>query len=322
VFQTAVSSDGGYIFAVGQFDNAVAIFRVANPVPTLFSLQPASVAQNSAQFTLVVKGSGFVEGASLWWDGTHPSDMFINSSEMRATIPASYLTSAGDHIITIRNPTPGGGDSFNTLAFKVTAVAAPPVPSIDHLNPAGVLAGASGVQVDVYGSNFSASGLTVTANGYGAIHSFIDSTHVRIVSFDVNTFAQPGTVSIQVNNFGVQSNIVGLNVAAPGQNPVPSITSLSPDWVWSLGAASPEFMVTVNGTNFVDGATVQLNGSDRPTKFISKTKVQATIFGSDQLDPAHNSIVVKNPTPGGGESNVLTLIVRPLFQLYIPAVIR
>ena len=201
-------------------------------------------------------------------------------------------------------------------------MAATPVPSIDHLNPAGVLAGASGVQVDVYGSNFLASGLTVTANGYGAIHSFIDSTHVRITSFDVNTFAQPGTVSIQVNNYGVQSNIVGLNVAAPGQNPVPSMTSLSPDWVWSQGAASPEFTLTITGTNFVDGATVQLNGSDRPTKFFSKTKVQATIYGSDQLDPAYNSIVVKNPTPGGGESNVLTFVVRPWLKVFIPVALR
>ncbi|HTP08193.1 MAG TPA: IPT/TIG domain-containing protein, partial [Anaerolineae bacterium] len=268
------------------------------------------------------KGSGFVAGASLWWDGTHPTDTFINSSEMRATIPASYLTSAGNHMIKITNPTPGGGDSFNALTFQVLAPAAPPVPSIDHLNPAGVIAGASGVQVDVYGSNFQASGLTVTANGSGVPHVDIDSTHVRITAFNVNTFAQPGTVNIQVNNNGVQSNIVGLNVAAPGQNPVPSITSLSPDWVWSLGAASPELTVVITGTNFVDGAVVQWNGDDRPTKFISKTKVQATIFGSDQLDPAHNSVIVKNPSPGGGESNVLTLIVRALRRLYIPLVVR
>jgi len=152
------------------------------------------------------------------------------------------------------------------------------------------------------------------------IHSFIDSTHIRIISFNVDTFAQPGTVSIQVNNYGVQSNIGGLNVAAPGQNPVPSITSLSPDWVWSLGAGSSEFALTINGTNFVDGATVQWNGADGPTKCISQKAFKASIFGSDQLDPAYNSIIVKNPTPGGGESNVLTLIVRSLFNLYIPFV--
>jgi 6-phosphogluconolactonase (cycloisomerase 2 family) len=320
--QTAVSSDGQYVFVVGQTDNALAVFRIANPVPALFSMQPASVAQNSAQFTLIVKGSGFVEGAQVWWDGAHPTDTFINSSEVRATIPAAYLTSVGNHTIKVKNPLPGGGDSFNTLTFKVLAAGSPPVPAIDHLNPAGVLAGTTGVQVDVYGSNFDASGLTVWANGYGVPHSFIDSTHVRIIAFNVDTFAQPGTVSIQVNNYGVLSNIVGLNVAAPGQNPVPSITSLSPDWVWSQGAGSSELTLNITGTNFVDGAAVQLNGSDRPTKFISKTKVQASIFGSDQLDPAHNSIIVKNPAPGGGESNVLSLVVRAWFKTYLPAILR
>ncbi len=159
-------------------------------------------------------------------------------------------------------------------------------------------------------------------NGSGVVHTFIDSTHLKITAFNANTFAQPGTVNIRVNNSGVQSNIVGLNVATPGQNPVPSITSLSPDWAWSLGAASDEFTLTINGTNFVDGAVVQWNGDDRPTRFISTTKLQATIFGSDQLDPAYDSVIVKNPTPGGGESSVLTFIVRPLYQLFIPFVRR
>jgi hypothetical protein len=167
----------------------------------------------------------------VWWGSYHPTETFINSSEMRATIPASWITSAGSYTITVKNPAPGGGNSYNTLPFKVIAPAATPVPSIDHLNPAGVIAGASGVQVDVYGSNFQASGLTVTANGGGVVHTFIDSTHVKITAFNANTFAQPGTVNIQVNNSGVQSNIVGLDVAAPGKNPVPSIMSLSPDWV-------------------------------------------------------------------------------------------
>ena len=32
--------------------------------------------------------------------------------------------------------------------------------------------------------------------------------------------------------------------------------------------------------------------------------------------------MVKNPTPGGGDSNVLTFIVRPLHQLFIPMLIK
>jgi predicted outer membrane repeat protein len=317
----AVSSDGGYVFALGQFDKAIAIFRTANPIPALFSLQPASVAAGSSSFTLVVKGAGFVDGAYVAWDGFHPTTTYFNSSEVRASIPAAYVTSAGNHTIKVTNPTPGGGDSFNTLTFKVIAPAATPIPSIDHLNPAGVEAGAANTTVDVYGANFVTSSSTVLANNTAASTTFIDSTHLR-ATLASSLLAQPGTVNVQVRNgAATYSNIVGLDVAAPGQNPVPSITSISPSWTWSLGAGSPEFTLVVNGTNFVDGATVQWNGSDRPTKFISSTKLQATIFGADQLDPSTSSIMAQNPAPGGGTSNVLTFIVRQLFKLFIPMVI-
>ncbi len=116
--QTAVSSDGGYVFAVGQIDHALAVLRVANPIPTLFNLQPASVAAGSADFTLVVKGSGFVKGATVNWDGFQPTTTYFNSSELHATIPATWLTAVGAHTIKVANPTPGGGNSFNTLPFQ------------------------------------------------------------------------------------------------------------------------------------------------------------------------------------------------------------
>jgi hypothetical protein len=155
-----------------------------------------------------------------------------------------------------------------------------------------------------------------------SVSTYIDSTHVKITAFNAGTLAQPGTVNIQVNTNGVQSNIVGLDVTAPGQKPVPSITSLSPAWVWSAGGASSALTLIITGTNFVDGTMAQLNGNDRPTKFISKTKLQATIYGTDQLDPANNSVSVKNPAPGGGDSNVLSFVVRPLYHWFIPVIIK
>ncbi len=103
---------------------------------------------------------------------------------------------------------------------------------------------------------------------------------------------------------------------------MPSLTDINPDWLFSLGAASPQFTLVVTGTNFVDGALVQWNGNDRPTKFLSSTKLQATIFGSDQLSPGSIGIGVKNPSPGGGASNLLTFEVKPLFRLYVPLLIK
>lgn len=164
--------------------------------------------------------------------------------------------------------------------------------------------------------------LNTCAAPAGATATFLDSTHLR-VNVGANNVAQPGTISFKVSNgAGSASNLVGLDVAAPGQNPASTITSLSPDWVFSHGASSKQFTLLVTGTNFVDGATVQWNGDDRPTQFVDSTHLRATISGLDQLSPASNSITVKNPSPGGGTSKVLTFIVRQLFRLFIPLVIR
>src|SRR5205085_6401760 len=53
-------------------------------------------------------------------------------------------------------------------------------------------------------------------------------------------------------------------------NPVPTITALSPA---SLAAGSAAFTLTVNGTGFVPGADVQLDGASRTTTFMSSTQV-------------------------------------------------
>jgi len=87
------------------------------------------------------------------------------------------------------------------------------------------------------------------------------------------------------------------------ENPVPLINQpLLPD------AAKPGglgFTLTVNGTGFVPGAIVHWNGSARPTAFVSESQVKATIFSPDIAKAHTASVIVVNPAPGGGPSNVV-----------------
>ena len=80
--------------------------------------------------------------------------------------------------------------------------------------------------------------------------------------------------------------------------------------------------VNVSGSNFVNGAVGRVNGTDRATKFINANLVQVTLNAGDQLPPASLGIVVVNPTPGGGASNPLTFLVKPLHRLLLPLVRR
>ncbi len=64
------------------------------------------------------------------------------------------------------------------------------------------------------------------------------------------------------------------STTTPPNNPVPTITSLSPN---SGVAGSAAFTLIVTGTNFLSSSMVQWNGSARPTTFASSTQVQAQI---------------------------------------------
>jgi hypothetical protein len=92
------------------------------------------------------------------------------------------------------------------------------------------------------------------------------------------------------------------SVSAPGANgaatvtvlPLPSITTLSPSPL-----ATGIFTLTVNGNGFVSGATVNFDGVDLPTTFVSSTKLTAT--GSASAPKSSVPVIVT--TPDGAVSN-------------------
>ena len=75
-------------------------------------------------------------------------------------------------------------------------------------------------------------------------------------------------------------------------NPVPTLTSLSPDSVIAEGST---FTLTLTGTRFVRSSVVRWNGSDRPTAYISATQLTAQISASDIATAGSASLTVYNP---------------------------
>jgi hypothetical protein len=98
---------------------AIGYINVVNPIPRISSVTPATALRGSPAFTLIVKGSGFAEGAKLLWGGSERSTTRISRYELRAAIPATDLGRGGQIIVTVVNPAPGGGVSDNSAAFNV-----------------------------------------------------------------------------------------------------------------------------------------------------------------------------------------------------------
>ncbi len=91
--------------------------------------------------------------------------------------------------------------------------------------------------------------------------------------------------------------------------PRPTITSLSPN---ILTAGDAGFMLTVNGTEFVNGGSVVVwNGTIRPTTFVSRTQLTAAIASADIASAGAANVVVFNSAPGGGLSNAQTITINP-----------
>jgi YVTN family beta-propeller protein len=92
----------------------------------------------------------------------------------------------------------------------------------------------------------------------------------------------------------------------PVQNPVPSISSLSPSSAMA-GAASQA--LTINGTNFLSISTVTYNGVAHTASFVSSTQLNITLSASDQATAGAYPVIVTNPAPGGGTSNTVNFTI-------------
>src|SRR5581483_2107428 len=88
--------------------------------------------------------------------------------------------------------------------------------------------------------------------------------------------------------------------------PTPALSGINPS---SAVAGSAAFTLSVTGSNFVNGATVQWNGANRTTSFVNNTQLTAMIPASDLTAATTASVRVVNPAPSAGPSNALPFTV-------------
>jgi hypothetical protein len=97
-----------------------------------------------------------------------------------------------------------------------------------------------------------------------------------------------------------------LNLAI--NNPLPTLSSISPT---SVNAGDPAFVLSLTGSDFVNGSVVRVNGSDRPTTFVDSTQLTAQIPAIDISSAGTVAVSVFNPSPGGGSSGLVGLTINP-----------
>jgi len=273
-----------------------------NPAPSITSLSPPSAKPGAAGQTLTIIGSDFMSTSTVTFNGVGRAATFVTDTQLTILLSTSDLATTGTYPVVVTNPAPGGGNS-NSVNFLVTS--ANPVPTITSLSPPSSTAGSEAQSLTIIGNNF-VSNSTAAFNGVGHLATFVSSTKLTI-QMSASDQATVGNYPVVVTNpapGGGTSN--SLNFTVTSINPLPTIISLAPA---SSLVGSAAQTVTINGTNFVFNSMVNFNGITHTATFVSATQLGILLSASDQSRAGNFTVVVTNPSPGGGSSNPVTFAV-------------
>lgn len=182
---------------------------------------------------------------------------------------------------------------------------------ITLLSPASAAVGGPAFTLVVNGSDF-VNGAVVTWDGADRATTFVSSSRVD-ASIPASDLALGKSVPVVVRNpSGVLSNVM----AFPVNNPLPALTSVSPDKASGGGTA---LTLTLHGSNFAPNAKARWNGIDIATAYVSPTEVRGTLTAQDLDEAGDFEVSVKNPSPAGGTSESIVVPVSDFGMAATPA---
>ena len=195
-----------------------------NPVPSIASLNPTTVAAGGPAFTLTVNGSGFIQASVVNFNGNAKATTFVSASQLTATIAASDIAASGNSNVTVTNPAPGGGTTSN-FTFTISS-AANPAPTLASISPTSGALG-QGVSLTLNGTNFISSSVVNfggNANTGGVVSN---GGNTLTIAIPAGQLVAAGSLNVTVTNPTPGGGTTGAQ-SFTVNNPAPSITTISP----------------------------------------------------------------------------------------------
>jgi hypothetical protein len=224
--------------------NAFTLTGSANPTITVIS--PVAGPQGGGT-TVQINGTNFASGATVTIGGVAATVQSITTGTIIVTTGAKTGTPPMASNVVVTNPGPNAVTLTNGYTYLGTK------PNITGISPtSGPQAGGNTVTItgtgfvtgaSVFVSNAGSQGSSVTVLGGG--------TQITVVMPNVGS--STGALRITVENPDGQIDVTRAYLF---EGPLPTVTGVSPN---SGGIGGGTF-VTVSGTNFIPGATVEFNG--------------------------------------------------------------
>ena len=274
--------------------------------PVIESLLPAVVIAGSAAFSLMVQGTGFLEGAVVRLAGVVLTTRFLGSSALSADVPRAAVSNTGQISVLVANP---DGTVSNPQMLTVAAA-----PALSSISPSSVTAGSAAFTMSLQGSGF-APNASVQIQGVPIRTTFVDSTKLtaQVLAAGISL---PGQLTVVVANPGPPqqtSNAQALSVVK-----VPVIASLQPATVIAGG---PAFTLTVMGTGFMAASVVNLNGAALPTTYVGPSELTAVVSAAQIAGAGVLNVTIANPNGSNSAAQPLTVTAGPSITSIDPALV-
>jgi hypothetical protein len=284
-----------------------------NPPPTLTAISPTLVAAGGTGFTLTLTGTSLVSGDTVVWTpaGGSPTT-FTNTTASGGgttlTVPITstngLLNTPGQVTILVQDTASGVSTASQTLTIQ-------PAPSISSANPVSVIAGSGQFTLTLTGTNFvNGDKVTWVPSAGGSTQQFTGTvsgnTSISVTVPAIQTNAIDTNVQIMVTDVdGAQSNAFKFQVLGP------VISSVDPT---ALGTGTGNFVLTVNGSNFLSGSTVTFNGpggsQNLTPSSVTATQLQVNVPGS-LVGSGAGTAQVTVVNPGGATSSPVSIPIAP-----------
>lgn len=177
------------------------------------------------------------------------------------------------------------------------------VPVVDGVSPDRATVGSVGPSVIVSGANFVPRSI-VQLDGAPLATTFVNDGELR-ATIPTSKLATVGTLRISVGT-SAPGGGASKEVLFQVENPLATVTSLSP---LSVLAGSSATSLHVVGTGFVGGTKIVVGTDELPTTFVSATELETTLPAGLLAVSGSLPVRVRNPAPGGGDSDPLAFTV-------------
>jgi hypothetical protein len=300
---------------------------------TLSAVGPNPVTGANTPITFTITGTGFANGAKVQVAYASNGYTFINTntnatfvSAAQLTVPITTTTQADTWHVRVQN---SDGMLSNQVNLVVNAPASSSAPLLSAITPNPITGSSNPITFTLTGSNFVSGAKVKVAyagNGYTFVNTNTNPTFVASnqLTVPIITSTTADTWRVRVQNPDNQlSGEINFVVNAPGSNPAPIVSSVSPH---PITGSTSQRTFTISGANFVTGAIVQAAFRDSNYQF-RNTNTAANFDSSSQLTvpittgTTADTWRLRVQSPSGQTSNEVNLLVVPPTPTSAPAIL-